>query len=87
MDKVLLDRDKNRRCCFQLYNRVTSGVPQGTLLGPLYFIWFVNKISIFLDYVRVLLYADEMKLFQDCMKIQSDLNKLSEWCERNSLFL
>jgi hypothetical protein len=27
------------------------------------------------------------KGFQDCMKIQSDLNKLSEWCERNSLFL
>jgi hypothetical protein len=25
--------------------------------------------------------------FQDCMKIQSNLNKLSKWCERNSLFL
>jgi hypothetical protein len=24
---------------------------------------------------------------QDCIKIQSDLNNLSEWCERNSLFL
>jgi hypothetical protein len=38
-------------------------------------------------------YANDMKLFllvrgfQDCMKIQSDLNKLSEWDERNSLFL
>jgi hypothetical protein len=45
------------------------------------------------DYIRVLFYADDMKLFlpvkgfQDCMKIQSDLNKLSKWCERNSLFL
>jgi hypothetical protein len=27
-----------------------------------------------------------VKSFQDCIKIQSDLNKLSEWCERNSLF-
>jgi hypothetical protein len=25
--------------------------------------------------------------FQDCLKIQSDLNKLSEWCDRNSLLL
>jgi hypothetical protein len=25
--------------------------------------------------------------FQICMKIQSDLNKLSEWCDSNSLFL
>jgi hypothetical protein len=41
----------------------------------------------------VLFYADNIKLFlpvkgfQNCMKIQSDLNKLSEWCERNALFL
>jgi hypothetical protein len=25
--------------------------------------------------------------FQDCLKIQSDLNKLSEWCDRNPLLL
>jgi hypothetical protein len=72
---------------------VTSGVPQGSHLGPLCFIWFVNRISMIFEYVRVLFYADDMKLFlpvesfQDCVKIQSDLNKLSEWCERNSLFL
>jgi hypothetical protein len=28
-----------------------------------------------------------VKSFQDCRKFQFDLNKLSEWCERNSLFL
>jgi hypothetical protein len=73
--------------------KVTSGVPQGSHLGPLCFIWFVNKKSVIFDYVRVLFYADDMKLFlpvrgfQDCMKIHSDLNKLSEWCDRNSLFL
>jgi hypothetical protein len=73
--------------------KVTSGVPQGRHLGPLSFIWFFNRISVVFDYIRVLFYADDMKLFlpvrgfQDCMKIQSDLNKLSKWCERNSLFL
>jgi hypothetical protein len=73
--------------------RVTSVVPQGSHLGPLCFIWFVNRISMIFEYVHVLFYADDMKLFlpvksfQDCMKIQSDLNKLFEWCERNSLFL
>jgi hypothetical protein len=72
--------------------RVKSGVPQESHLGPLCFIWFVNRISVIFDYVCVLFYADDMKLFlpvrtfQDCMKIQSDLNKLSQWCERNSLF-
>jgi hypothetical protein len=45
------------------------------------------------EYVRVLFYADDMKLFlpvesfQDFTKIQSDLNKQSELCEINSLFL
>jgi hypothetical protein len=73
--------------------KVTSVVPQGSHVGPLCFIWFVNRISEIFDYVRVLFYADDMKLFlpvsgfQDCLKIQSDLNKLSEWCERNSLLL
>jgi hypothetical protein len=76
--------------------KVTSGVPQGSYLGALCFIWFGNRISEIFDCVRVLFYADDMKLFlpvsgfhgtaflQDCLKIQSDLNKLSEWCDRNS---
>jgi hypothetical protein len=73
--------------------RVTSGVPQGNHLGPLCFIWFVNRISMIFEYVRVLFYANHMKLFltvksfQNCIKIQSDPNKLFEWCESNSLFL
>jgi hypothetical protein len=63
--------------------RVTLDVPQGCYRGPLRFIRFVH----------VLFHADDMKLFlpirgfQYCIKIQSDLNNLSKWCERNSLFL
>jgi hypothetical protein len=32
--------------------KVPSGVPQGSHLGPLCFIWFVNKISEIFDYIR-----------------------------------
>jgi hypothetical protein len=74
--------------------KLTSCVPQGNQLGTFCFIWFVNRISKIFDYVRVLFCGDDMKLFlpvssgfQDCLKIQSDLNKLSEWCGRNSLLL
>jgi hypothetical protein len=62
--------------------KVTSHVSQGSHLGSLCFIWFVNRVSEIFDYVIVLFYADDMKLFlpvsgfQDCLKIQSDLNKL-----------
>jgi hypothetical protein len=64
--------------------KMTSGVPQVSHLGPLSFIWFVNRISEIFDYVRVLFYAEDMRLFlpvsrfQDYLKIQSDLNTLSE---------
>jgi hypothetical protein len=39
---------------------VTSGIPQGSHLGPLCFIWFLNEISRIFRHVRVLFYADEM---------------------------
>jgi Reverse transcriptase (RNA-dependent DNA polymerase) len=70
---------------------VTLDVPQGSHLGPLCFIWFVNDIAQILKYVRVLFYADDMKLYlpvgssQDCLKIQSDLDRLTAWCEDNML--
>jgi hypothetical protein len=72
--------------------KVSSSVLQGSYL-PIYFIWFLDRISEIFDYVRALFYADNMKLFfpvrgfQDCLQIQSDLNILSEWCDRNSLLL
>jgi hypothetical protein len=69
--------------------KVTLGVPQGSHQVPLCFIWFVNRISDIFDYVRVLFYADDTKFFlpvsgfHEFLKIQSNLNKLSEWCDRN----
>jgi retron-type reverse transcriptase len=53
---------------------VTSGVPQGSHLRPLCFIWFVNEISPILRHVQVLFYADDMELlllvrgFRACLK-------------------
>jgi hypothetical protein len=62
--------------------KVTLGVPQEwtTLLHLV----CQQDISEIFNYVRVLFYADDMKLFlpvsgfQDCLRIQLDLNKLSE---------
>jgi hypothetical protein len=65
----------------------------GQPFRPLCFIWFVIEISRIFRHVRVLFYADDMKLFllvrgfRDCLKIQSDLNRLAEWGEANALEL
>jgi hypothetical protein len=49
--------------CVSRYILVTSGVPRGSHFRLLCFIWFVIEICQIFEYVRVLFYADDMKLF------------------------
>ena len=71
----------------------TSGVPQGSHLGPLLFIIFINDIARYLKFVLFLIYADDLKLYHavystaDCDLIQRDLNSFYQWCVINKLYL
>jgi hypothetical protein len=66
---------------------VKSGVPQGSQLGPLCFILFINDI--FNEFkCKSLGFADDLKLFKviqnvkDCEYLQEDLNRLFKWSEK-----
>ena len=64
--------------------KVTSGVPQGTVLGPLLFLLYINDLPNNLT-SNVRLFADDCLLYQpitsdnDISLLQNDLIKLEEW--------
>ncbi|XP_071951181.1 uncharacterized protein [Antedon mediterranea] len=67
---------------------VLSGVPQGSILGPLLFNLFINDLPLKFNHSESLLFADDLKLFkvittpQDAFSLQEDLNGLVEWTEK-----
>ncbi|CAG4949239.1 unnamed protein product [Colias eurytheme] len=71
----------------------TSGIPQGSNLGPLFFNVFINDLPDIFKHSIPYLFADDLKLIRvirsetDANLLQSDLQKLNEWCSCNMMLL
>ena len=73
---------------------ICCGVPQGSILGPLFFLLYINDLSNVSTVVELILFADDTNLFMShkdpvylATSLNSELNKLSAWFKANKLSL
>ena len=95
--KSYLSNRKQRTSCDNAMSdplHVPLGVPQGSILGPLFFLIYINDLPLVVKNSQVTLYADDTVLY--CFSkeprmleeaLNEDLLEVAKWLNRNKLTL
>ena len=60
------------------YNNCTCGVPQGSILGPILFLLYINDITRCSSQLKFLLYADDTTIFVQGNNLENITQTLNE---------
>ena len=73
---------------------IKCGVPQGSILGPLLFLLYVNDLCEVSNILEPIMFADDTNLFYSHKNLKTlfnivniELNKLNNWFKSNKLSL
>ena len=83
-DVIAVDKMQLESLLLSTWRKVISGLPQGSVIGPILFVIYINDMPDAVKQCFCKLFADDCKLFgkvvdADDNRIQVDLSNLEEW--------
>ena len=77
-----------------VFKSISLGIPQGSVLGPILFLLFINDLPDCVQDCTVCLFADDVTLYPTCREfnyvqsmVETDLNNILHWFHQNRLFV
>jgi len=93
--RVLTNNSSSNTTTFSEWGKIRHSVPQGSILGPLFFLIYINDLqNIIADPSKPILFADDTRVIltnRSPSKFKEDINNIidnkNEWFRGNSLSL